>query len=104
MCRSSNGEKTSRFGSLFDVIHVEILSATEERRRKTAIWERYGSVDETCNIILRPATNAVETAKSAGKGTCWLGHPELYLSDDPEKVKRGIRELEDAGWSFEWKR
>lgn len=76
------------------------ISATDKSVRRTATWERYKPID-SARIVLRPATNAAETARSVGEGTCWLGHPKLYLSDNLEKVEQGIRELKDAGWSFD---
>ena len=80
---------------------LEIFSTTAGKSlRHVAYWRRYKPIDDA-RIVLRPATNAIETAQSAGEGTCWLGHPELYLSSDPGKMEQGIRELKEAGWPFD---
>lgn len=76
-----------------------VLEISSASLRQTAIWERYKPAG-SMRIVLRPATNCIETAQTAGEGSCWLGRPELYLSDDPGKAEQGIRELKDAGWSF----
>ena len=78
---------------------LEISSTTVGKDLRHATWQRYKPIDDA-RIVLRPATNTTETVQSAGEGTCWLGHPELYLSSDPEKMEQGIRELKDAGWFF----